>query len=114
MSPGTVKPIDRRLENETLESSSGKKRKKPGEFKIVVVGDAFVGKTCLVTAYGTNKFPEGYAPTVADNYEGQVEVDGKLVNLTIWDTAGQNEFSDLRPLAYNCADVFVICFTLTD
>ena len=80
----------------------------------MVVGDGKVGKTSLITAYGEDRFPEEYIPTVADNYKGKVEVENDEIDLTIWDTAGQDEFSDLRPLSYNNADVFVICFSLSD
>ena len=56
--------------------------------KVVVVGDGAVGKTCLITAYGEDKFPSEYVPTVSDTYEGPTEYEGKEVQLKIWDTAG--------------------------
>ena len=48
------------------------------------------------------------------DYKGKVEIDGDEVDLTIWDTAGHDEYSDLRPISYNGADAFVICFSLSD
>ena len=42
----------------------------------------------MVTAYGQNMFPDKYVPTVADYFEGNIEVDGDEVLLSIWDTAG--------------------------
>ena len=82
------------------------------DVRCVVVGDGAVGKTCLVTAYGQNKFLEDHIPTVAANYEGKCEYDNQEVNLKIWDTSGQDEYKNMRPVAYNDADVFIICFSL--
>jgi len=82
--------------------------------KLVVIGDGAVGKTCLLISYANNKFPEEYVPTVFDNYVVNVTAEEKTIELGLWDTAGQEEYDRLRPLSYANANVFLICYSVTN
>jgi Ras-related C3 botulinum toxin substrate 1 len=81
--------------------------------KCVVVGDGAVGKTCLVSSYRTNIFPDGYIPPVFDDYTNHpVMVEDHQINLQLWDTPAQEDYKKLRLLLYPRANAFVICFSL--
>ncbi|XP_054902529.1 rho-related GTP-binding protein RhoG-like [Poeciliopsis prolifica] len=43
----------------------------------------------------------------------QVTVDGRIISLNLWDTAGQEEYDRLRTLSYPQTNVFVICFSIS-
>ncbi|KAI7891478.1 Rho1 GTPase [Mucor mucedo] len=81
--------------------------------KLVVVGDGFCGKTSLLHVFQYNEFPEDYVPTVFENYIVRIDLDsGKSIELSLWDTAGQEEYDRLRPLCYPETDVILACFAI--
>ena len=87
------------------------KRKVEPRRKLVVVGDGGCGKTCLLQVFSGKPFDDRYVPTVFQNFCSEIEVNGKLHELTLWDTAGQEEFDRLRPLSYDKVNIILICFS---
>ncbi|XP_075430198.1 transforming protein RhoA-like isoform X2 [Ascaphus truei] len=80
--------------------------------RLVVVGDGACGKTCLLIVFSKDEFPESHIPTVFENYVADIEVDGKRVELALWDTAGQEDYNRLRTLSYPDANVILMCFSI--
>lgn len=60
----------------------------------------------------TSSTTKAYIPTVFENYVTLVNYDGKLVELALWDTAGQEEYDRLRPLSYPESNVILIVFSV--
>lgn len=80
--------------------------------KLVIIGDGACGKTSLLSVFTLGYFPTHYIPTVFENYVTDCRVDGKNVQLALWDTAGQEDYERLRPLAYSNAHVILIGFAV--
>jgi Ras family protein A len=91
--------------------------------KLVIVGDGACGKTSLVSAYAQKDFPLNYMPTVFENTLintvvaiplGRKKGASHPCEVTIWDTAGQEDFDRLRPLSYPDADIVLLCFSIDE
>lgn len=94
----------------SLKAQSDKERP-DYHIKIVCVGDGGCGKTSLMLTYTIGNFPTTYVPTVFENYLTSIRApDGKLVELALWDTAGQEEYDRLRVLSYPEVNILLICF----
>ncbi|XP_055298691.1 ras-like GTP-binding protein RhoL [Sitodiplosis mosellana] len=82
--------------------------------KITTIGDGMIGKTCMLITHTKNEFPEEYVPTVYENHTCNLSVDGKDYTLTLWDTAGQEDFDRVRSLSYPNTDCFIICYSISN
>ena len=80
--------------------------------KCVVVGDGAAGKTNMILAFRSNEYGSFSYPSTLDNFSKEVVVDGTEVELSVWDTYGQMDYSRLRPLIYPDTDVFLIVFSV--
>ena len=79
------------------------------DVKLVIIGDGGVGKTAILTRFVENRFDTNYQPTIFENYTKELEFHNKKVQLSLWDTAGQEGYESLRTVSYN-ADVYLLCF----
>lgn len=70
---------------------------RPIRRKLVVIGDGACGKTSLLLTYKKNEFQSDYVPTVFENTHATVQVEQRVVDLALWDTAGK-----CSPLNLNC------------
>ncbi|CAN8025803.1 unnamed protein product [Ixodes persulcatus] len=84
----------------------------PVDRKLVAVGDGSCGKTCLLISYCSEEFPTSYVPTVFETYSSIVQWCQQRVRLSLWDTAGEEDYDRLRPLSYSQASAVLVCFAL--
>ncbi|OHT06830.1 GTP-binding protein YPT10 [Tritrichomonas foetus] len=84
--------------------------------KGIFVGDSFVGKTCLQNALKNDEYDKFSVPTVnpAASPLKFTDATGKIINLQLWDTSGQEKYRSLSKLFFRNADVAVICYAAGD
>ncbi|KAH9935863.1 ras family-domain-containing protein [Epithele typhae] len=87
-------------------------RSRPMQRKVVVCGDGACGKTSLLNVFTRGWFSDVYEPTVFENFVHDIYVDEQLIELSLWDTAGQEEFDRLRSLSYAETHVIMLCFSV--
>ncbi|KAG5185853.1 P-loop containing nucleoside triphosphate hydrolase protein, partial [Tribonema minus] len=85
------------------------------EFKICVLGDKGVGKTCLVLRFIEGYFSQNQQSTIGAFFlTKSLPVNGVLCKLQIWDTAGQERFRAMAPMYYRNAAAAIVCCDITD
>lgn len=83
-------------------------------FKIVLIGDAGVGKTCVVQRFKSGTYTEKHGSTIGVDFTMKtLNIEGKLVKLQIWDTAGQERFRTITQSYYRSANGVVIAYDIT-
>ncbi len=84
-------------------------------FKVIIVGDGNVGKTTLILKYTEKRFRESYIPTIGVQWTiKEMKYEGSIINLTLWDIAGQENFKALRQSFYEGSDAAIIVFDVTN
>lgn len=84
-------------------------------YKVIVVGDAGVGKTSLARRYCTGQFDHNYVFTLGvDFFAKSLFVKDNPIRLMIYDTAGQERFDFIRGLYFEGAAGAVIAYDVTD
>lgn len=84
-------------------------------FKVVMLGDSGVGKTSLVNNWITSTFQPYSRSTVSANHQVKnVSLDGKDMDVVVWDTAGQEQFQALTPLYARSASAAILVISVDD
>ena len=83
-------------------------------FKVVVIGSAGVGKTSIIRRFCENSFLEGYKTTIgSDFYVKKLDLEQALVNLSVWDLAGEERFKFVLPTFCRGAQGALVVFDLS-
>lgn len=84
-------------------------------YKVLILGDASVGKTALLRCLTGREFQDKLLPTIATDFvRRKFEVDGALVELQIWDTAGQERFHSVNRWQYRGVKGVIMVYDVTD
>jgi len=84
-------------------------------FKLVLLGDKAVGKSCLVVRFVNDEFFEFQEPTIGAAFLSQtVVLDDSTVKFEIWDTAGQERYRSLAPMYYRGAAAAIVVYDITN
>ena len=84
-------------------------------FKLLLIGDSGVGKSCLLLRFADDTYSDSYISTIGVDFKIRtLELDGKTVKLQIWDTAGQERFRTITSSYYRGANGIAIVYDVTD
>ena len=97
-----------------MENGEENLENKPKSIKISILGNAGVGKTCIIQRFMLDEFSENSVSTRGANYSNKIiERDDKLFQLDIWDTAGQEKYRSLGRHFYKEAFIVILVYDIT-
>ena len=84
-------------------------------FKILIIGESGVGKTCFLLRYAENSFVANHLLTIGIDFKIKViEIEGKSIKLQIWDTAGQDRFRTITKTYYKGSHGVILVYDVCD
>jgi small GTP-binding protein len=84
-------------------------------FRVVLIGDSSVGKTCIVNRFLYNAFDSDQNTTIGASYQSYSRDEGgSHIELQIWDTAGQERYRSLGPVYYRDSAAALVVFDVTN
>jgi Ras-related protein Rab-5C len=96
------------------DSASGSTADKSVQVKLVLLGEAAVGKSSVVLRFVSNEFQANKEPTIGAAFLTQkCRLEDRVLRYEIWDTAGQERFHSLAPMYYRNAQAAVVVYDIT-
>jgi small GTP-binding protein len=82
-------------------------------FKLIVIGDSGVGKSCLTMKATKNQFESNYSTTVGfEFFTFNVKINDKIIKLQIWDTCGQEIYKSLITNFYRNSSLAIMVYAI--
>ena len=93
----------------------GNEKEKDYQFKLLLIGDSLVGKSCLITRYADDHFEPNFIATIGVDFKTKkIIVDGSKAKLQVWDTAGQERFCGITRSYYRGCDGIAVVYDVTN
>ena len=84
-------------------------------FKIIFLGDQYVGKSSILNRFYQDKFEEDYQATIGlDFHSKNVDINNTTIRLLLYDTAGQEKFKSLIPMYIRDANIIIVVYDITN
>lgn len=84
-------------------------------FRVIIIGDTGVGKSCFLLRFSDNNFKEQYDVTIGVEFGSKtISVANKAIKLQIWDTAGQENFRSITRSFYRRADAVLLMYDISN
>jgi small GTP-binding protein len=84
-------------------------------FKVIVIGNSYVGKSCLVNSALKNRFVDGYSSTIGFDYcSFYIKINNDVIKLQIWDTCGQEIYQSLISNFYRNSSLAIMVYAIND
>lgn len=84
-------------------------------FRLVLIGDSGVGKSCLLLRFADDNFTDTYISTIGVDFRFRtITVDNMVIKLQIWDTAGQERFRTITSAYYRGADGIIMVYDVSN
>ncbi len=84
-------------------------------FKLLIIGESGVGKTCLLLRFTEDSFTANHLTTIGIDFKIKIiNLENKLIKLQIWDTAGQERFRTITKTYYKGAHGIILTYDVTD
>ncbi|OQR80353.1 ras-related protein ralB-B isoform X1 [Tropilaelaps mercedesae] len=83
-------------------------------YKVVIIGSGGVGKSAITLQFMYNEFVKDYEPSKVSSYSRELVLDGEGINVNILDTAGQEDYANVRDSYFRAGEGFLLVFSITE